>query len=203
MQYITQEKGYYLPLGYNDNKIVLLVRDPQWLFAYWEITNDKREQFITEFGQDSWNSSKPVIKLVNATTKSVKCIEIDDFARNWYIEIEHTNCTYTAEIGRMFIDNSFVSLAVSNIANTPNNKPAIDKPIVFANYKNIKTTEIKKTIKNSTSTSTITITTSSTPTTFQDPNIKIDLGKYEHKFNNTLGLSSAALSGVSSDSFIK
>lgn len=179
MQYITHEKGYYLPLSYNDNKIVLLVRDPQCLFAYWEISNDKKQNFINQFGQDSWNNSKPVIKLTNSSEKTVKFIEVNDVTSNWYIEAEHANCNYSAEIGRMFNNNSFISLAVSNTAKTPKDKPSKDKAVVFANYKDVKTTK-KVNI-----------------------NIKTNLGKYEHRFNNSLGLSSITLSGVSSDSFIK
>lgn len=178
MQYITREKGYYLPLGYNDNKIVLLVRDPLCLFAYWEISNDKKQNFINQFGQDSWNNSKPVIKLTNKNNGIVKYIEINDFANNWYIEVEQANCMYSAEIGRMVDNNSFISLAASNTAKAPSNKPSKNRSVVFANYKNVKSTTKKTNVKTALE--------------------KYDYNNFEYKNNITRGLSSAELSGLGS-----
>ena len=33
-----------LPSAYGDNKIVLMVRDPWWLYAYWEISAAKHDE---------------------------------------------------------------------------------------------------------------------------------------------------------------
>ena len=33
----AQKKDFDFPHSYGDSKIVLLVRDPLWIFAYWEI----------------------------------------------------------------------------------------------------------------------------------------------------------------------
>ena len=33
-----------LPQGYGDTKIVAMVRDPYWLFVYWEINHEKRRE---------------------------------------------------------------------------------------------------------------------------------------------------------------
>ncbi|MCM8781974.1 MAG: DUF4912 domain-containing protein, partial [Candidatus Omnitrophica bacterium] len=32
---------FRFPAGYGDNRIVIMVRDPWWVFAYWEITSEK------------------------------------------------------------------------------------------------------------------------------------------------------------------
>ena len=34
---VRERKQFRFPSGYGDNKIVLLARDPWWIFAYWEI----------------------------------------------------------------------------------------------------------------------------------------------------------------------
>ena len=180
MQDKTLETGYYLPLNYNDNKIVLLVRDPYKLFAYWEISNDKNENFISEFGKEAWNNSKPVLKVTNVTHSKVYFVDIDAFASNWYLEVNQPNCYFTAEVGRLFRNDLFVAFASSNSVHTPFNKPAKDTSIYMAHYKNVNK---KRKVKIS---------------------VKTDLGKYEPTFiDNRVGLSSATLSNVSSESFIK
>lgn len=180
MQKKTLETGYYLPLNYNDNKIVLLVRDPYRLFAYWEISNEKRESFINQFGQDAWNRSKPVLKVTNVTNSEVYFVDIDEFANNWYLEVNQPNCYFTAEIGRLFNSEHFVTFASSNSIHTPQNKPAKDETVYIADYRD---TSKKRKVE------------------YQKPL----LGKYEPSFiDNRIGLlSSAALSNVSSESFIK
>lgn len=178
MHYVSKEVGYYLPLNYNDNKIILLVRDPYWLFAYWEISNEKREGFIRQFGDLAWNNSKPVIKIVNVTQGKTQYIEINDFANNWYLDVNQPDCIFNAEIGRLFQDDFFITLATSNSVHTPNNKISSSKSVFFANYKDLRTIKKMK--------------------------IKYDLGKYEQIVSDIkFGLSSAAISGISSESFIK
>lgn len=183
MQYITRETGYYLPLNYNDNKIILLVRDPYCLFVYWEISNDKRENFINQFGYDAWNNSKPVLKITNVTLSTVEYLEINDFTSNWYINVNNPNCIFNVEIGRFVSSDFFIQLATSNSVHTPSSKPSKETTTYFANYKDLRTMRKVK--------------------------IKTDLGKYQQeKIEPRFGLSSAQLSNmgpssVSSESFIK
>lgn len=178
MHVITKEPSYYLPLGYNDNKIILLVRDPYCLFAYWEISNEKRNNFVKQFGENSWNNSRSVIKLVNITRNKVEYVEVNDYASNWYINVNEPNCIFHAELGRMFSDNFFISLVTSNSVHTPSDTMSNTESILFANYKDLRI--VKKTI------------------------IRPDLGKYEYSLSDIdFGLSSAIISGISSESFIK
>lgn len=179
MQYISKENGYYLPIDYNDTKIVLLVRDPYCLFAYWEISNEKRDNFIKQFGEDCWNKSRPVIKLTNVTLGKSDFIEVTNYSHNWYINITEPNCIFTAELGRLFDNNIFVALVSSNSVHTPFDKPLTEETISMVEYTDTKT--VKKS------------------------NVKApSLGKYDYRIApDNIGLSSAMLSGISSESFIK
>ena len=40
-----------LPSGYGDSRIVLMPRDPQWAYAYWDIPNDHKEELRRQGGQ--------------------------------------------------------------------------------------------------------------------------------------------------------
>lgn len=185
MQSISKETGYYLPLSYNDNKIALLVRDPYWLYAYWDISNEKRESFIKQFGEDSWNNSKPVLKVTNITEGQHFYIEINDFASSWYLNVNKPNCVFCAEIGRLFPNSTFVMLLTSNPVHTPQDSPSKDETAVFADYrdvKNVKEVKVKP----------------------------VKLGRYDYEtFDKRFNLSSASvgnvssLSNISSESLLK
>ena len=41
-----ERKQFRFPPGYGDNKIVILVRDPWWIFTYWEIRQDKEQDVL-------------------------------------------------------------------------------------------------------------------------------------------------------------
>ena len=45
---VREAKSFRFPAGYGDNKIVLLVRDPWWIFTYWEISPGKGEAVAKE-----------------------------------------------------------------------------------------------------------------------------------------------------------
>lgn len=40
-----------LPGGYGQSRIVLLPRDPQWAYAYWDIPNDHKQYLRNQGGQ--------------------------------------------------------------------------------------------------------------------------------------------------------
>src|ERR1043166_5379697 len=56
-----------LPLEYGDTKIVLLVRDPEWIFAYWEVNDATRQELrIPREG----HSRRIVIRCLNITGRN-------------------------------------------------------------------------------------------------------------------------------------
>ena len=42
--FINPSVEFELPAQYGQNKLVLLVRDPWWVYAYWEVTDSKRRE---------------------------------------------------------------------------------------------------------------------------------------------------------------
>lgn len=138
----TQDKSF-LPLGYNDNRITLLPRDPHWLFAYWEVSEDKKSSFFQQFGETLWKNSIPVLKVTNINNSTSFYIKINDYANNWYINVPDANCIYMAELGRKVSEEFFISLASSNSASTPGNSISANTTVNFVNYNELRgTTQI-------------------------------------------------------------
>lgn len=128
----------FLPLGYNDNRITLLARDPHWLFAYWEVSEDRKNSFFQQFGETLWKNSVPVLRVTNVNNNSSFYIKVNDYANNWYINVPDANCLYVAEIGRRVSEEFFISLASSNSTSTPGNSISANTTVNFVNYNELK-----------------------------------------------------------------
>jgi hypothetical protein len=115
-----QKKEFDFPHGYGDNRIVLLVRDPHWLHAYWEITENKYREVSGLLGRD-FGGSREILRVHNTSETPWKSFDINTSygARNWYIDVPEANRTYVVDIGFLSPDGRFVSMARSNAVTTP------------------------------------------------------------------------------------
>lgn len=110
---------YELNTRFNENRITALVRDPYWVYLYWEI-----HQLFEIHGQ-------PVLKVLDITGKNYPhCPANDSFmidinweANDWYLKVPAANRTYTVELG-IQQDSGFELIARSNYFSTPRDKPS-------------------------------------------------------------------------------
>ncbi len=115
-----------LPNGYGKDRIVIMVRDPYWLHAYWELTHQSVQRAEAALGQD-WHGSKPIIRLCDVsahdTTSTaeavIRDIEIHGGCNNWYVEVGQPPKSYRIDIGYVSKRGQFYVLARSNIVSTP------------------------------------------------------------------------------------
>lgn len=123
----VEQSVYALPQGYGETRIIAMVRDPEWIFAYWEISQKTKDEFETEYGPSSWVNSKPALRIEDLTVGSAGdasfFTEINDWANNWYIKVGKEDSTYRVGIGR-FVGGDFKLLAVSNQVRTPRSRPS-------------------------------------------------------------------------------
>ncbi|MFX4262017.1 DUF4912 domain-containing protein [Pelotomaculum propionicicum] len=117
----------YLPHNYGMDRMVLLARDPHWLFAYWEITATKQEEFTGAYGPEAWHASHPVLRIYDVTgiefngKNAHKHIDyhVEEHIDNWHIEVGEPDRSFCVDLGRMFPDGRFITLLRSNIVTTP------------------------------------------------------------------------------------
>lgn len=127
-----------LPLRYGEDKIGLLARDPQLLYAYWETTKEKLDAFIQEFGLELWEKSIPVLKVTNISDGEIFYVRINDFSDSWYINVSKPNSLYMVELGRKLSDSFFISLVGSNSVSTPSDNISSNTSVCFVNTCNMK-----------------------------------------------------------------
>jgi hypothetical protein len=128
---LSDDDVYELPAGYGDNRIVIQVRDPYWVFAYWEISQRKINDVQQKYGHDLADSRK-VLRVYDITgisfngnnANSFFDIDINDMAKNWYINVGNPGRSYCVDIGFLLATGKFVLLARSNFVTTPIDGPS-------------------------------------------------------------------------------
>jgi uncharacterized protein len=110
-----------LPAGYGASRIVLLPRDPQWAYAYWDIPVEHKNELRAHGGQQLALRIYDVtdINLETQSPHSIQEYPIDEMAREWYLPIPVSDRTYTIDIGYRCGDGRWLVLARSASVGIP------------------------------------------------------------------------------------
>ncbi len=124
MHPLTRESlnaGETLPAFYGEDTLVLMARDPYWLFSYWELTHDtfNRQKAAIE----NLDQGKKVlrVKKFDHQGKEMSAFDVslaeDD--HSWHIYAGEPDRTYQVDLGYTLPDGYFVRLLTSNDCHTP------------------------------------------------------------------------------------
>jgi hypothetical protein len=110
-----------LPGGYGKSRIVMMPRDPEWSYVYWDVPNEHKEELRRQGGQQLLLRLYDVtqVNLDTQTPHSVKEYLIDELAREWYVPIPISDRDYLCEIGYRCGDGTWLMLARSEAVHTP------------------------------------------------------------------------------------
>ncbi|KGF72146.1 Rho termination protein [Neosynechococcus sphagnicola sy1] len=102
-----------LPSGYGESRIVLMPRDPQWAYAYWDIPNSHKEDLRRQGGQQLALRLYDVtdISLEYQSPHSIQEYPCDEMAREWYLPIPVSDRSYILDIGYRCMDGRWLVLA--------------------------------------------------------------------------------------------
>jgi uncharacterized protein len=114
------------PIVKGKDRLILMVRDPYWLHAHWDITRqtvDRAKVSLAEY----WHTVKPILRLLkmddSGTTSNAETvfrdIEIHGGVRNWYIEVDSPPSRFRMLMGYLSANDRFYELARSNTVITP------------------------------------------------------------------------------------
>jgi hypothetical protein len=110
-----------LPAGYGDSRIVLLPRDPQWAYTYWDIPNDHKEALRRQGGQTLALRIYDVtdLDLDYQSPHSIQEYPADELAREWYLPIPVSDRDYVIDVGYRTADGGWLVLARSARVHIP------------------------------------------------------------------------------------
>jgi uncharacterized protein len=104
-----------IPGGYAESKIVILPRDPQWAYAYWDITAEHKNELRAQGGQTLALRLYDVtdINMEHQSPHSIQEYPLDEMAREWYLSIPVSDREYLLDVGFRCADGRWLVLARS------------------------------------------------------------------------------------------
>lgn len=113
-----------IPWSYGETRLTALVRDPYWIFAYWEIAGETHRLAQKAVGPEAWSAAGPILRVHDASGRAHYDVAIDEEVRNWYLNVGQPDRAWYLEIGRLTKSGRFVMLARSNTVHTPRDGPS-------------------------------------------------------------------------------
>jgi uncharacterized protein len=104
-----------LPNGYGESRVVLMPRDPEWAYTYWDISNDRKQEMRRQGGQQLALRIYDVtdVNLEIQSPHSIQEYPCDELAREWYVPIPVSDRDYAIDIGYRCADGRWLVLARS------------------------------------------------------------------------------------------
>lgn len=136
---------YDLPYRYNQTIVKVLAQTPTNLFIYWDISDNDRKNFEKQYGENFFQTTKPILIIYNDTLGYHFEVEINDFANSWYLHISDSKCNYRIELGRRpFVKNEkintdYIYITTSNKIESPNDRILYNKNQKMVYFRNVKT----------------------------------------------------------------
>lgn len=123
-----------LPVSYDFTDLVLMVRDPYWVYAYWNLSQDTKKKINVH--KKANPRSKSVIRVYEVSNISNPKkeesarhfdIEVPLEVGQWYIYLGAPKKSFRADLGLTDADGNLFLLAWSNIVSMPLAEPTNEK----------------------------------------------------------------------------
>jgi hypothetical protein len=116
-----------LPESYNRTYLRAMPKDPNWLFVYWEISEETIETQRNKMGIEQFEAAEPVLRLLDITdidyngTNAWKYFDthVHYYANNRYLKVPEPGRTYIIEYGNITPEGTFIKVTQSNVLKTP------------------------------------------------------------------------------------
>jgi hypothetical protein len=124
----TEEPGE-LPEAYGTKRLFLTARDPQWVYAHWDLT---REQ------QNKYNALSTdghlILRVYSGSMAGERAAQahVHPDSRHWFVHVGRGGTKYVAELGYHQRKGGWATIAVSGTATTPVEAVSVDTSARFA-----------------------------------------------------------------------
>jgi len=118
-----------LPERYSDHRLVVLARDPNWAYAYWDL-DAARVRDLLSSAKQSAEQARWVLRVYSAALHPVEekghyfDIDIDVKTGSYYLDLSRPGARFTVEIGMMDASGMFRATTQSNPVILPLNHPS-------------------------------------------------------------------------------
>ncbi len=118
-----------LPEAYGTQRLMLTARDPQWLYAHWDLTDEQ----LRKYNALSEDRHLVVRIYVNAVGgKPLSETHVNPESRNWFINVGKGGTKYIAELGYFAKGRKWTTISTSKATLTPPDTMSDDTSVRFA-----------------------------------------------------------------------
>lgn len=125
------EATFIIPAGYGDTRIALLVKDPWWLYAYWEVHPSDERRVKSRLTPEEVIGLQTILRVYDVTDGGAPesaahwmDIPLSGLAANWYLNTNAPDHAFVVEIGLLTRFGRFLAIARSNQVRAPRSGPS-------------------------------------------------------------------------------
>ena len=118
-----------LPEAYGTGKLWLVARDPHWLYAHWDLTQQQQRR------HNALSADRHLVVRVRPGAiagHSASELQVHPESRHWFIHVERAGTRYVAELGYYRRDRQWVTVAAAGPTPTPPDTISPDRTLRFA-----------------------------------------------------------------------
>jgi hypothetical protein len=123
---VFEEERFLFPETYGVDRVRLLVKDPEWLFAYWDVSPQSVSTLRRELGERGLALTRLTLRITDPGHGGTSIILLPYGARAWYVHADKASRSYRALLGWTLPSGVFRTLAESNLVSTPRTGPSPD-----------------------------------------------------------------------------
>lgn len=118
-----------LPESYGTGQLYLTARDPQWIYANWDFSQEEIHACNAQSAEGHM-----VLRIFRDAPEGEPLIEIGvgPQSRDWFVPVPFSGTKYVAQLGYFDSRRKWVQRATSGATTTPPDKPAADRSVEFA-----------------------------------------------------------------------
>lgn len=121
--------GESLPEAYGTKRLFITARDPHWVYATWDLTNEQLKSYNAQSAEG--HLQLRVFK-DEISGEPISQIHVHPESRNWFIPVPEAGTKYLVELGYTNSQGNWVNIAKSSATFTPPDSLADDTSVRFA-----------------------------------------------------------------------
>ena len=117
-----------LPESYGTQRLLLVARDPNWLYAHWDLTGEQLRKY-----NKAAKDGHLIVRVFKGQPSGKPVLEqhVHPESRNWFLHVGHGGTKYVAQLGYVDRSNAWQTVATSAATFTPPDVLSDDTSVRF------------------------------------------------------------------------
>ncbi len=132
---LFEEERFVFPESYGRSRVRLLVKDPEWLFAFWDVDARALDDLRARYGERVVALARLSLRVSDPAQGGSQLILLPAGARSWYVRTDAERRAYRADLGMTLPSGEFRPLATSNTVIVPRRGPSAEAARATLNWR--------------------------------------------------------------------